>query len=97
MNIHISDLEKEADSITPRSKLYPFSGIQLTETEIRIMEQLTKCLPDKESAEALGMQFYTFKTHLKRINIKLKARNRTQAVLIYLQLRGRLIDLPENQ
>jgi DNA-binding CsgD family transcriptional regulator len=74
--------------------MYPFSGIILTETEIRIMDQLVKCFSDKESSEALDMSFYTFKKHLKRINFKLKARNRTHAVLIYLQLRGRLVDFP---
>lgn len=95
MDIQNSDLKKAAPA--SRKKTYSFSGIKLTEVEISIMEQLVKGLSDKEVAEALPMQFYTLKTHLKRIYHKLNARNRTHAVMIYLKLRGRLIDIQEEQ
>lgn len=95
MNYHNSNKKKAAPA--SRKKTYSFSGIKLTEIEISIMEQLAKGLSDKETAEALPMQFYTLKTHLKRIYLKLNARNRTHAVMIYLKLRGRLIDIPEEK
>jgi DNA-binding CsgD family transcriptional regulator len=93
MIVQLARAEKETN-LSSSQKMYPLSGIILTETEVRIMDQLVKCLSDKESSEALDMHLYTFKKHLKRINFKLKARNRTHAVLIYLQLRGRLVDFP---
>lgn len=80
-------------------KVFSFSvgniSIILTELEILIMEQLCNGLEDKEASDAIDMEFYTFKSHLKRIFNKLSARNRTHAVVIYLRLQGRLIDIHE--
>ncbi len=65
----------------------------LTEIEYNIMDLLAQAKSDKEIAHNLNMRFYTVKFHIKNIFRKLEARNRVDAVLIFLKDQGRLADI----
>lgn len=62
-------------------------SIDLTRRELQIMELVVSGNFNKEIANGLGVSLNTIETHLRHIYIKLGARNRTEAVKLYLLLR----------
>jgi DNA-binding NarL/FixJ family response regulator len=58
---------------------------RLTNREVEIMNHLSRGLLYKEIAKGMGISIQTVKSHLKHIYPKLRANNRTEAILKYLQ------------
>lgn len=58
---------------------------QLTNREIEIIDLLSKGLLYKEIAKRKGISIQTVKSHLKHIYPKLHVKNRSEAILKYLQ------------
>ncbi len=58
---------------------------RLSARKIEILEKIAEGKSDKEIATELKMSFDTVKSHERSINVKLKARNRTHAVVKYLK------------
>lgn len=56
------------------------SGISLSERELRVLESVAQGLPNAATAEAMFVAETTVRAHLRKINVKLGASNRTQAV-----------------
>lgn len=61
------------------------SSHPLSERELDVMYCLCEGMRAKEIGEDLGMASKTVKTHLGRIYLKLGARNRANAVAIFLR------------
>lgn len=65
----------------------------LTAREIQVLQAIVNGACNAEIAESLNIAQETVKTHVKNILHKLKARDRTQAVVI--ALRASLVSLPD--
>ena len=65
----------------------------LTAREIEVLQAIVNGACNAEIAESLNITQETVKTHVKNILHKLKARDRTQAVVI--ALRASLVSLPD--
>ena len=63
--------------------------VNITATEIKVIDMLRQGLTNREIAIALCRSEYTIKTHVQRILEKTGARNRTQACSMF-DLRGQL-------
>jgi two-component system NarL family response regulator len=61
---------------------------QLSARQIEVLSHVALGLTDKEIGQALGCAEQTIKNHMVAIMLKLGARNRTHAVVIYLQNEG---------
>jgi DNA-binding NarL/FixJ family response regulator len=59
--------------------------LPLTKQEKVILENLCLGLQYQEIADKLFIAFETVKTHVRNIYLKLKVKNRSQAVLAYLK------------
>jgi DNA-binding NarL/FixJ family response regulator len=68
-------------------------GSLLTAREIQVLQAIVNGACNAEIAESLNITPETVKTHVKNILHKLKARDRTQAVVI--ALRASLVSLPD--
>jgi len=71
----------------------PGHGEPLTAREIQVLQAIVNGACNAEIAESLHITPETVKTHVKNILHKLKARDRTQAVVI--ALRASLVSLPD--
>lgn len=60
----------------------------LTEAEKKVLEFVSQCLTNKEIARTLGVSPSTIKRHLENIRLKLRLRNRVEAAIYGLRLRG---------
>jgi len=60
--------------------------MHLTERELEIMNLMVKGLLNKEIAEELKISTRTVETYIRKIYIKLCARNRSNAVSIFLRM-----------
>jgi len=58
---------------------------ELTGREIQVLQELAKGLANKEIAGTLNITEYTVKDHLKNIMAKLRAADRTEAVMTAIQ------------
>jgi DNA-binding NarL/FixJ family response regulator len=65
----------------------------LTAREIEVLQEIVNGACNAEIAESLKIAPETVKTHVKNFLPKLKARDRTQAVII--ALRASLVSLPD--
>lgn len=68
-----------------KQQLRPGSSLALSPAEERVMELLTDGLTNQEIATKLFVSKETVKTQVKTILIKLDARNRANAIAIYLR------------
>lgn len=59
--------------------------MKLSKRELEILELISLGNSDKEIASNLNISARTVQTHVKRIVIKLDARNRTNAVANYMR------------
>ena len=59
--------------------------MKLSNREITIIELISKGDSYKEIAQKLLISPRTVQTHIERVKIKLGAKNKTNAVVIYLQ------------
>ena len=59
--------------------------MKLSKRELEILELISWGYPDKEIASNLDISARTVQTHVTRIVIKLRARNRTNAVANYMR------------
>lgn len=59
--------------------------MKLSPTKMRILILLAKGYSDKEISQHLQMSTRTVQTHINTIIARLNARNRTNAVAIYMQ------------
>lgn len=55
-------------------------GVSLSERELRVLESVARGLPNAAIADAMFVAETTVRAHLRKINVKLGASNRTQAV-----------------
>ncbi len=77
------------------SSMEPIQRLEglLTARETEVLQAITNGASNAQIAESLNISLETVKTHVKNILQKLKARDRTQAVVI--ALRGSLVNLPD--
>lgn len=73
-----SDRDQNGNDHEPSAEILK----QLTPREREVLSFLMKGMSNKEIARSLGLQEVTIKLHVRGICRKLKAKNRTQAVLI---------------
>lgn len=59
--------------------------MKLTNRELEIIKLITKGFLNKEIAQELQISTRTVETYIRRIYVKLCARNRSNAVSIYLE------------
>jgi DNA-binding NarL/FixJ family response regulator len=59
--------------------------MKLSPRKLEILTLIAKGYTDKEIASKLKMSVRTVQTHISLIILKLKARNRVNAVVLYLQ------------
>ena len=57
----------------------------LSKRELEILEHLAKGFQNKQIAQALGIEFETVRSHLRRIYEKLHVNSRTEAVIKFLK------------
>ena len=74
------------DNVQVNLKNINTEGNEITKKEYAIIELLTKGLDNKEIADKLNITELTVKTHLRNIYKKLNVKNRTQLVLMAMQL-----------
>lgn len=60
--------------------------MKLSKRELEILELISLGNSDKEIASDLHISARTVQTHVKRIVLKLNARNRTNAVVNYMRI-----------
>lgn len=60
----------------------------LTEVERRVLELVSQAQTNKETAKVLGVSPATIKRHLENIRLKLHLKNRVEAAIYGLKLRG---------
>ena len=86
------DLTKPPPGWTSSEPTRPLESL-LTAREIQVLQASVNGACNAEIAESLNITPETVKTHVKNILHKLKARDRTQAVVI--ALRASLVSLPD--
>lgn len=69
------------------------SNFTLTKRETEIIDYLAKGFLDKEIADSLGLSLHTVKNHLKNIYLKMKVNNRLEAIIEYLNLFEKSINI----
>ncbi|MBR1907511.1 response regulator transcription factor [bacterium] len=79
----------KTDSTQINIKNIKQSNNEITKKESAVLEFLTKGLTNKEIAEKLNIAELTVKTHLRNIYKKLNVNNRTQLVLMSMQLNSK--------
>jgi DNA-binding NarL/FixJ family response regulator len=70
------------DPVAASKMLRSLNAEPITKRELAVLQLLMHGLSDKQMASRLGIALGTVKCHLKRLRWKLKASNRTEAILI---------------
>ena len=84
---HLGPQALEAEDAAPDAKDGHLPTEPLTRKELRVLELLAEGYSNSAMAEKLFVSDSTVRTHLRNVNMKLNARNRTQAVAIGRRLR----------
>ena len=70
------------------------AGYVLSRREQQLMDGLVRGLSDKELACELSLSRHTVRSYLKRLYLELGVHNRTQAVVVSLDVERRLVNVP---
>ncbi len=70
-----------SDSLPQRPDSEPAElSVSLSERELEVLRKIAQGLSNQEIADQLFISLHTVKTHARKINVKLAAKSRTQAI-----------------
>ncbi len=83
--VSIKDQEiEELQFVKEKNKLpYPANLTPLTSREKEVLEKVSEGLKDQEVADALFVSINTARTHLRKVFVKIDARNRAEAIQFF--------------
>ena len=78
--IHSLNTEEQATPADADTSISAELKASLSERELEVLHKIAEGLSNQEIADQLFISLHTVKTHARKINVKLGAKSRTQAI-----------------